>query len=228
MAKFWTDDRLAALRQMHADKRPVDEIIARTGALNAEAVGRKLRELGLGPGLQPCFAWTPESVERLINLHNEGLSSSAIGRVLGCSRNAVIGKIHRLGMAGQRPRFVQIIQVQRTRKAPPKQKPPKKIQVRQTRAEAIASFRAEPIPPKQETDIARKRLVDLEAGDCRFPVGDPGEASFGFCAAPVVVGSCYCKHHFVRCFQPPAVKNSRPFIIHQGPFTPVEKEKVEA
>jgi GcrA cell cycle regulator len=51
-------------------------------------------------------------------------------------------------------------------------------------------------------DIARKQLLDLNSGDCRWPVGDPQKEGFGFCAAPRVPGKPYCKGHLIRAERP--------------------------
>ena len=222
----WTDDKLNVLKKMHADGATVAEITLRVSAKNTRAVTDKLREIGLGPGLQtltPGFFWTEDKTAQLLKLHGEGHSCSAIGRVLGCSRNAVIGKIHRMGLSHSRT-VVYKSSPQRARPVKPSQRERLVKAKTATRREQVAEMRAEPLPPRQETDIARKRLVDLEPGDCRFPVGDPGTSNFGFCAAPAVVGTKYCKHHFVRCFQPPPVRNGRPFVIYERPFVAIEKE----
>ena len=223
----WTDDKLDVLKKMHADGATVAEITLRVSAKNTRAVTDKLREIGLGPGLQtltPGFFWTEDKTAQLLKLHGEGHSCSAIGRVLGCSRNAVIGKIHRMGLSHSRT-VVYKPSPQRARPVKPSLQRVRLVKAKTaTRREQVAEMRAEPLPPRQETDIARKRLVDLEPGDCRFPVGDPGTSNFGFCAAPAVVGTKYCKHHFVRCFQPPPVRNGRPFVIYERPFVAIEKE----
>jgi GcrA cell cycle regulator len=51
-------------------------------------------------------------------------------------------------------------------------------------------------------DIARKPLLDLLEGDCRWPVGDPQKEGFGFCAAPRIPGKPYCKGHLIRAERP--------------------------
>lgn len=214
----WTPDKIELLRAMQSDGATVAEITVRTGARNQRCVMDKLRDLDLWPTVRPVtgFGWDERKITILVEMHDKGHSSSQIGRVLGCSRNAVIGKLHRLGRTGLRQFSPKLV------KAKPQSKPIKPKT--STRKQEVAELHAEPLPPRQETDIARKRLVDLEPGDCRFPVGDPGSEGFGFCAAPSVVGTRYCKHHFVRCFLPPAVKPRKPFIIYDRPFT-VEKEQ---
>ena len=52
-------------------------------------------------------------------------------------------------------------------------------------------------------DVAAKPLLELEAGDCRWPVGTPGEKDFGFCARPKTAGLPYCEGHVRRAYQPP-------------------------
>src|SRR5690606_14401073 len=65
-----------------------------------------------------------------------------------------------------------------------------------------------PLPKAPATDIARKQLLDLEKHDCRWPVGEPGEPGFGFCAAERVPGSPYCAEHLQRATVPLPVKEA--------------------
>lgn len=57
----------------------------------------------------------------------------------------------------------------------------------------------------------RKTLLDLEAGDCRWPIGEPKHDDFHFCGKPNAPGRPYCAHHWSLAFQPPKPRQ-RPAI----------------
>ena len=128
--------------------------------------------------------WTPERIEILKDLWNKGFSGTQIACELGnVSRNAVIGKVHRLGLGGRktpsRPRSKkQVAQlaaargaVKRTSKPKPKPKP------RQ-------------MPPRPSNTIP---LEDLNDSVCRWPIGDG--PPYAFCGCKVKPGSSYCPEH---------------------------------
>ena len=156
--------------------------------------------------------WTAERVETLKRLWFAGLSCSQIAERIGhVSRNAVIGKIARLGLSNSqrhrntyganlrsartRKRRADILRVSR---AKPKEKPPQRPWLADVA----------PLPPKAVTDVARKPLADLEDQDCRWPVGDPKAKDFGFCAAERVPGMAYCAAHCARAYQAPQPRRS--------------------
>jgi GcrA cell cycle regulator len=98
--------------------------------------------------------WTPERIATLIALWNEELTTSEIGRRLGITKNAVIGKVHRLGLTQRRPTL------------------------------------------KDEPELADVvRLDALGANMCSWPIGNPGDRNFHFCAEPSAPGKPYCATH---------------------------------
>lgn len=157
------------------------------------------------------MSWTDERVELLKRLWSEGLSASQIaGRLGGVTRNAVIGKVHRLGLSGRattsrvkshRPRK----RIANTVKRPTRARFP--IAGNPTVRELYAS---EPyVPMAEEIDIPeaqRKTVATLESCSCRWPVGDPQTQDFYFCGGKAVAGLPYCEHHARRAFQAPAPK----------------------
>lgn len=56
-----------------------------------------------------------------------------------------------------------------------------------------------PVPPPEARMIG---ILELAAHDCRYPIGDPKEAGFGFCGAPASIGRSYCEHHHSLAYQP--------------------------
>src|SRR3954447_5323828 len=125
------------------------------------------------------MSWTDERVETLKKLWQEGHSASQIAKQLGgVTRNAVIGKVHRLGLSGRaapsqptRPVF----------KAPRPARPVVAVQPVQRRAlEAIAPAPA-PRPPAWIEEPGTATVLTLGAHMCKWPIGDPSTDSFTFC-----------------------------------------------
>jgi GcrA cell cycle regulator len=148
-------------------------------------------------------AWNDERTELLKKLWGEGLSCSHIAsRLGGVSRNAVIGKVHRLGLSG-RTTTVRLKSGRRAKAAVErrrKQAPPKQIGNPAFRAllaaEPFVSTAEElVIPPEQ-----RKTVDTLEECSCRWPIGDPQHAEFHFCGKQKVKGLPYCEFHARRAF----------------------------
>jgi GcrA cell cycle regulator len=159
------------------------------------------------------MAWNDERVELLKKLWSEGLSASQIaGRLGGVTRNAVIGKVHRLGLSGRattsrmkshRPRArannaatARRMQ-QKTRFAP--QGNPALRALYQPEAEPFTSSVEELVIPLKE----RRTIQTLTECSCRWPIGDPQAADFHFCGKNKVAGLPYCEFHARRAFQPP-------------------------
>lgn len=127
------------------------------------------------------MSWTDERIETLKKLWADGLSASQIAAELGgLSRNAVIGKVHRLGLAG---RAKGSSASPRPRKARTSQQ-----MLRVSRAAlhgntALAcDYSQEPEPELMEIPVEqRKTLLQLNKSTCHWPVGDPMAADFFFC-----------------------------------------------
>lgn len=157
------------------------------------------------------MAWTDERVELLKKLWSEGLSASQIaGRLGGVTRNAVIGKVHRLGLSGRattsrikshRPRAREASAVKRT------VRPARPAVAGNPAVRALYTPETEPFSPAVEELVIplheRKTIQTLTGSCCRWPIGDPQLAEFHFCGKEKVAGLPYCEHHARRAFQPP-------------------------
>ena len=154
------------------------------------------------------MSWNDERVETLKKLWSEGLSASQIAsRIGGVTRNAVIGKVHRLGLSGRAP-------TSRTSTARPRPRMSSTRRSTKSRFTGIgpmtlrASFQpdAEPfVSTYEELDIPlaeRKSLLDLTESSCRWPIGDPQNPEFHFCNRGKLAGLPYCEFHARRAFQP--------------------------
>lgn len=168
------------------------------------------------------MVWTDERVELLKKLWSEGLSASQIaGRLGGVTRNAVIGKVHRLGLAGRattsrmkthraRPRAAAATGATAAAKRPQKQR---FAAAGNPVVRALYLPDAEPFVAAQELDIPlkeRKTIQTLAECNCRWPIGDPQQADFHFCGKDKLPGLPYCEFHARRAFQPPQTRRRDP------------------
>ena len=160
--------------------------------------------------------WTDEAIVMMKSLFELGQSGTQIKDELNArfgtafSRNAVIGKLHRVGLRRAEGFIYQGVKRQRRERAPRRQY--RKSSVQWT-PEGIAPVRLpvecdmDAIMRRQQDDAAipraqRKTLWQLKPGDCRWPVGDPGTPDFFFCGAAKIKGAAYCRAHHVRAYQP--------------------------
>jgi GcrA cell cycle regulator len=163
------------------------------------------------------MAWNDERVELLKKLWSEGLSASQIaGRLGGVTRNAVIGKVHRLGLSGRattsrmkshrpRPRAAATAQAASTQRR--MQQKPRFAPTGNPALRALYQPEAEPFSPAAEELVIplkeRRTIQTLTECSCRWPIGDPQMADFHFCGKDKVAGLPYCEFHARRAFQPP-------------------------
>jgi GcrA cell cycle regulator len=160
------------------------------------------------------MSWTDERVETLKKLWSDGLSASQIAAALGgITRNAVIGKVHRLGLAGRakspaageprarKPRGHALVRVARPA----------------VRGNNALAYEYEPEPEPEVFDNViplgqRRSLLELSEETCRWPIGDPGTANFFFCGGHALAGLPYCSYHSRIAYQPAnARRDRRPF-----------------
>ncbi len=156
------------------------------------------------------MSWTDDRVELLKKLWSEGLSASQIaGRLGSVTRNAVIGKVHRLGLSGRAT--TSRMKSHRPRARMAHQKRAAKPRFAQTGNPAVRALYALDsegyVPPAEEVIIPlaeRKSIQTLTECSCRWPIGDPQLSDFHFCGRSKVVGLPYCETHARRAFQPAA------------------------
>jgi GcrA cell cycle regulator len=166
-----------------------------------------------------AVGWTDERVDLLKKLWNDGLSASQIAAELGgITRNAVIGKVHRLGLSG------------RTKSTPVAAAPPRPRKPSAPRPAGAAPApeqedeepapRPQPIAPVLEAaplpfaearpvEIAlptsqRVTIMELRESMCRWPIGDPTNPEFRFCGGRSITGLPYCPEHAQVAYQPAA------------------------
>lgn len=131
------------------------------------------------------MSWTDERVALLRQLWGEGKTAAEIAKTLGdgVTRNAVIGKAHRLKLSGR----VSPIQ-QNTNKKP--------------KAPVAPMIKKVPTaPPAPIVEGKRIKLADLRENMCRWPMGDPQDEDFGFCGHQSSPGLPYCEAHAKTAYQ---------------------------
>jgi len=148
--------------------------------------------------------WSSERIEQLRSLWQEGLSASQIAVSLGgITRNAVIGKAHRLGLTG-RPSPIKNRPVGIARPRPPR-RPRVEVAAPRVVATAAAPRRVEVAPAQIEVeDGPGATILTLTDRICKWPIGDPRHPDFHFCGRASAEGLPYCVEHARRAYQPPA------------------------
>lgn len=170
--------------------------------------------------------WNDANVYTLKKLWAAGVTSDVIAVRIGITRNAVVGKIHRLGLShdsavaaartkaggligpgsqkfrtGNPGRGGNFNKVNRTRKAANAERDKAKV------ATLPAQVKTAIVPPDDPGvyATARKPLRELAANECKWPIGDPQDKRFGFCADARVPGKPYCAGHCAIAYVSPEV-----------------------
>tara|TARA_Y100000591_G_C21742447_1_gene650119 strand:- start:521 stop:1015 length:495 start_codon:yes stop_codon:yes gene_type:complete len=144
------------------------------------------------------MSWTDEKVAKLKELWGKGNTASQIAEIIGgLSRNAVIGKAHRLNLSAKikaRPatssqNFENSFEEKNTKLRKGRKSKFKSL---------IIEKDFEPENPKQ--------LEELDENTCKWPIGHPDEKSFYFCGRSSLKDFSYCKLHLLYAFQPKGKK----------------------
>jgi len=155
------------------------------------------------------MGWTDERVELLKKLWQDGLSASQIAKQLGgVTRNAVIGKVHRLGLSGRatpsqpaRPAF----KAPRPPRPAPSQPMIARRPVEQPQTHTTASSAPVPVAPRpvfRMEEPGSATVLTLGAHMCKWPIGDPSSDNFTFCGRRSDEGTPYCLEHARIAYQP--------------------------
>jgi GcrA cell cycle regulator len=160
---------------------------------------------------EALMSWTDERVAQLKKLWADGLSASQIAAELGgVTRNAVIGKVHRLGLsgraktgnqsAGSRPKRPARTMGYNTRSARTSQRSlnnlPLKVSAPRDAMRELAAIRLEAPEP------LKLILTELTEKTCKWPLGDPAAEDFHFCGHGVEESGPYCPYHAKIAYQP--------------------------
>ena len=154
------------------------------------------------------MGWTDERVELLKKLWADGLSASQIaGELGGVTRNAVIGKVHRLGLSGR-------AKTSSTTARPKRQQRGTNFGARPARSAQRKNGAGFPLPATGERPVVSQpvaveapdplklELVELTEQTCKWPIGDPAQEDFHFCGHKAKDSSPYCAYHSRLAYQP--------------------------
>ncbi|MBM9594339.1 GcrA family cell cycle regulator [Roseitranquillus sediminis] len=181
------------------------------------------------------MSWTDERVETLKRMWNEGQSASQIAKELGnVTRNAVIGKVHRLGLSnriGGMPTKATADEEPAEELAAPQPEPQPAPEAKETAPAAPTPMRkpivpaGQPLPPQPsaneispealasvrevEKTARRISLMELTERTCKWPIGDPATDDFWFCGLAAQQGKPYCEAHVGVAFQPMSSRRDR-------------------
>ncbi len=185
------------------------------------------------------MSWTDDRVELLKRLWGEGQSASQIAKELGgVTRNAVIGKVHRLGLSNRAAAATEEAQAKTVEPAAPEPVTPAPEVAEEVAATPEPAAAVTPMPPRAQIipagrplppqpshneispealarvseveKVALKlNLMELTEKTCKWPVGDPATPNFWFCGLPVQPGKPYCEAHVGVAFQPMSARRDR-------------------
>jgi GcrA cell cycle regulator len=153
------------------------------------------------------LTWSDDRVEQLKKFWEAGLSASQIAAELGnVTRNAVIGKVHRLGLSGR---------AKSPSSAAPRPRKPRPAQhmMRVSRPSSRGNtalahafeVELEPDPITYDNVVPmsqRLSLLELNEATCHWPIGDPSSSEFFFCGGKALTSLPYCAHHSRIAYQP--------------------------
>tara|TARA_B100000989_G_scaffold277211_1_gene237997 strand:- start:481 stop:975 length:495 start_codon:yes stop_codon:yes gene_type:complete len=144
------------------------------------------------------MSWTEEKVAKLKELWGKGNTASQIAEIIGgISRNAVIGKAHRLNLSAKIKTRTAASNRSFENSQDDKKNNNKKFR-RSKFKSLIIEKDFEPENPKQ--------LEELDENSCKWPIGHPNEKSFYFCGRSSLKDFSYCKLHLLYAYQPKGKK----------------------
>ena len=130
--------------------------------------------------------WTPERIAEVTRLWSEGLTTAEIGKLVGITKNAVVGKAHRLGL------------------------PARPSPIRRQGRGSGSSVAAAPRPvTKALVKPVRQIALSTSGACCKWPFGHPGEEDFRFCGSPALVNKPYCPEHYQIAYLPARARGER-------------------
>ncbi len=158
------------------------------------------------------MSWTDEKVEKLKELWGKGHTASQIAELLGdTTRNAVIGKAHRLNLQARAPSK----QTSSNKQNPKQSKRTNQTMIRKSKFKSI-------LLDKNFESEKPTSLEGLTDHTCRWPIGHPDQESFYFCGRKPIEDFPYCKLHVLYAFQP---KNQKEDVLDKEDEIPEFIEK---
>jgi len=165
------------------------------------------------------MSWNDEKVEKLKKLWGNGNTASQIAQIIGgISRNAVIGKAHRLNLSAK-------IKSRNGSNNPTSKKQDfnnvsSKVSRKSKFKSLLIEKNFEPENPKQ--------LEELDENTCKWPTGNPDESSFYFCGRSSLKDFSYCKLHLLYAYQPRGKKEDAPDKAKESETTQFIEKKIKS
>jgi GcrA cell cycle regulator len=140
------------------------------------------------------MSWNEEKVEKLKELWGKGSTASQIAGIIGgISRNAVIGKAHRLNLSSKI----------KTRNASSSQNFDNSSEENSSKQKKGRKSKFQSLIIEKDFEPENpKKLEELDESSCKWPVGHPEEQSFYFCGRSSLKDFSYCKLHLLYAYQP--------------------------
>ncbi|MDA7811631.1 hypothetical protein N8968_04630 [Candidatus Pelagibacter sp.] len=140
------------------------------------------------------MSWNEEKVEKLKELWGKGSTASQIAEIIGgISRNAVIGKAHRLNLSSKI----------KTRNASSSQNFDNGSEENSSKQKRGRKSKFQSLIIEKDFEPENpKKLEELDESSCKWPVGHPEEESFYFCGRSSLKDFSYCKLHLLYAYQP--------------------------
>jgi GcrA cell cycle regulator len=144
------------------------------------------------------MSWTEEKVSKLKELWGKGNTASQIAEIIGgISRNAVIGKAHRLNLSAKI----------KTRTATSSKNFDKNVEENNNQLKRGRKSRFKSLIIEKDFEPENpKQLEELDESSCKWPIGHPDEKNFYFCGRSSLKDFSYCKLHLLYAYQPKGKK----------------------
>ena len=145
------------------------------------------------------MSWTEEKVTKLKELWGKGNTASQIAEIIGgISRNAVIGKAHRLNLSAKIKR----------RNATSNQNFENSLDEKNNKSKKVRRIKFKSLIIEKDFEPENpKQLEELDENSCKWPIGHPDEKSFYFCGRSSLKDFSYCKLHLLYAYQPKGKKD---------------------
>ena len=166
------------------------------------------------------MSWTDEKIAKLKELWGSGNTASQIAEIIGgISRNAVIGKAHRLNLSAKI----------KTRAATSNQKYENSLEEKNTQTKKFrrSKFKSLIIDKDFESENP-KQLEELTDNDCKYPIGHPNEKNFYFCGRTSLKDFSYCKLHLLYAYQSRDSKNKKDDQIEKDEVPEFIEKKIKS
>tara|TARA_A100001388_G_scaffold114138_1_gene84007 strand:+ start:368 stop:871 length:504 start_codon:yes stop_codon:yes gene_type:complete len=166
------------------------------------------------------MSWTEEKVAKLKELWGKGNTASQIAEIIGgISRNAVIGKAHRLNLSAKI----------KTRTATSNQNFENSLEEKNIKTKKFRRGKFKSLIIEKDFEPENpKQLEELTDNDCKYPIGHPNEKDFYFCGRSSLKDFSYCKLHLLYAYQSRENKNKKDDQIDKDEVPEFIEKKIKS